>query len=441
MKIGLVAVSAMGAHDTGLLGPALDYAAFVARNQAIASLPSLALLTLAGMSGPEHTFRYFEMSDLDEELPSDFDLVAISSYTAHIYKAYELARRFRTLGVPTVIGGPHVSCLPDEAAQHCDAVAIGEGETIWAAILEDCQSGRLKKFYGSLDATFNLQDAPMPAFELLNVSRYNRLTVETSRGCPHRCEFCASSVLISGKYKQKPAEKVLAEIDRIRELWPRPFIELADDNTFVNRAYWMDILPEIGKRNVRWFAQADIRMAKDEELLRLMRASGCREVLIGIESPNAKDLDGVELRNNWKSRQSITAQQAVPIVQSHGIMVNGCFVLGLDSHGPEIFSEIYDFVCQTNLFDVQITFLTPFPGTPLYTRLLNEGRLLNPTDWDKCTLFDINFEPKGMSREVLARGYSNLAIELYNDSFTRARRSSLRKWLRQHQIRSLTPYN
>ena len=189
MRIALVAVSAMGAANRESLGPGFDSPAFVARNRTIQSLPSLALLTLAGMASRDHDFQYFEMEDLgpNGELPGKFDLAAISSYTAQIFTAYKLAEQYRAAGIPVVMGGPHVSCLPEEAAQHCDAAVIGEGEPVWLDVLRDCENGRLQKIYGSLRADFDLAESPMPAFELLDVTKYKRLTIETSRGCPHRC--------------------------------------------------------------------------------------------------------------------------------------------------------------------------------------------------------------------------------------------------------------
>lgn len=430
MRIGLLALSATGAVNPERAGPGFQKPAFLARNQAIDALPSLALLTLAGMTPSEHTLQYIEVrgDHVPQDLPDDFDLVCLSSYTARIFQAYEIARHYRSRGIPTVIGGPHVSCLPREAAEHCDAVAIGEGETCWLEILEDAALGKLKPFYGSLDATFDLAHAPMPAYELLDKNRdYARITLETSRGCPHRCEFCASSVLLARKYKQKPIEKVLAEVDRIKEFWPRPFLELADDNTFVNRKYWMELLPELKKRKVRWFAEADIRLGNDPELLELIAESGCKEVLIGFESPSQAHLDGLELKADWKSRQTLDPREAVTNIQQHGIMVVGCFVFGLDSQDADIFDAVYDFVRDTCLYDVQMTFLTPFPGTPLHERLHREGRLIKENAWDRCTLFDVNFIPKNMSVETLIEGFSDLGVRLFDDAFTAARRHELRR--------------
>jgi radical SAM superfamily enzyme YgiQ (UPF0313 family) len=405
---------------------------FVERSKVIASLPSLGLLTLAGMTPREHECAYFEVRDLTEaaDVPTDFDLVAISSFTAQIGEAYALADRFRAAGVPVVLGGLHVSMRPDEALEHADAVVVGEGECTWLDVLADAQHGVLRAKYVPA-RQFDLVDSPMPTFELLDIDRYNRLTVQTSRGCPLRCDFCAASILIAPAYRQKPVERVLAEIDRIRELWRRPFIEFADDNAFVNRRYWKRLLPELARRRVRWFAETDLSLYEDDELLDLMRESGCAQVLIGLESPNESELRGLELRNDWKRRWWSDYRAAVRRIQSHGIRVNGCFVLGLDGHGPEIFNDVYDFVEELELFDVQITVQTPFPGTPLYERLEREGRLLYDGSWERCTLFDVNYEPRGMSVDELRTGFRRLGERLYRDDLTKWRRENFnRKYLR-----------
>lgn len=430
MRIALVAMSGIRACDPELLRLGLTLPGFEGRRRAVADLPSLGLLTLAGMTPPRHEVAYLEVADLPPAwAPEGFDLVAISSFSAQIDEAYALAGRLRAARVPVVIGGLHATVLPREALGHADAVACGEGEMVWERILEDAERGRLGGIYGSTEPPFDLARAPLPAFHLLDVRRYNRLTVQTSRGCPHRCEFCAGSVLLGGRYRQKPAGRVLEEIDRIRSLWPRPFLEFADDDALVNREYWKQLLPEIRRRRMRWFAETDISIARDEELLDLMRDSGCVQVLIGLESPAEKPLRGIELHSDWKRRQRPVYREAIAAIQSRGIRVNGCFILGLDGQGPGVFGEVESFVRETGLCDVQVTIQTPFPGTPLHARLRREGRLLADGRWERCTLFDVTYRPLGMTPGQLREGFRDLIRSLYGEEATRRRRALIRKCL------------
>jgi len=435
MKIGMFPMSGIRACDEELLKLGLTLPGFVERSKTIASLPSLGLLTLAGMTPDRHHLHYVEVPDgnLFDPLPTDLDLAAISTYSAQIDEAYDLAQRFKAIRVPTVIGGTHVTALPEEAAQYCDAVVVGEGESSWLQVLEDAEKGELQQYYRTDAKGFDLTDAPMPAFELLDISKYNRLTVQTSRGCPHHCEFCASSVVLTHQYKQKPVAKVLAEIEQILTIWKQPFIEFADDNSFVNHSYWKELLTALRGKGLKWFAETDLSVANDEELLDLMRETGCAQVLIGLESPVKAGLQGLEQRNDWKFRVFPKYKEAIQTIQSHGITVNGCFVLGLDGQTADIFDQVFDFVREAELYEVQVTLLTPFPGTPLYARLEREGRLLEPTNWKKCTLFDINFKPSHMSTEELHEGFKRLAVELYNDEFTSWRRDRFKQSLRSRR--------
>jgi radical SAM superfamily enzyme YgiQ (UPF0313 family) len=425
VNICLIAMSGVRVVDPELARLGLTLPGFVERGRVIASLPSLGLLTLAGMTPARHRVAYHEVRDLRalEALPEGFELIAISSLSAQIGEAYELADRYRALGVQVVMGGLHVTAMPDEAARHADAVVVGEGESVWLDVLRDAEARALRPVYKS-DGKFSMADAPMPAYALLDIEKYNRLTVQVSRGCPFRCEFCASSVLLTTRYKQKPVGKVLAELDQIRGLWRRPFIEFADDNAFVDREYWKTLLPELKKRKVRWFAETDLSVYEDDELLELMRESGCAEVLIGFESPGASGLGGVELKHDWKLTHWREAERAITRIQAHGIRVNACFILGLDGQGPEIFDQLLEFVTRTVPFDVQITVQTPFPGTPLYTRLQREGRLLREDAWETCTLFDVNFRPQFMSAEELRTRFRDLGVRLYGPELTELRRSA-----------------
>src|SRR5438093_1337263 len=254
----------------------------------------------------------------------------------------------------------------------------------------------------------------MPRFDLLEPDKYNRITVQTSRGCPHKCEFCASSILLTSRYKLKPVEKVLAEIQAIKRIWPRPFIEFADDNSFVHREHYKTLLRALVKEKIRWFTEADVNVAQDDELLGLMRDSGCQQVLIGLESPRKASLDGIDLNGNWKMRQRERYQAAIEKTQSYGITVNGCFILGLDADTPDIFDQVLQFVRESGLYEVQVTFLTAFPGTPLYQRLKSEGRIIQDQAWHLCTLFDINIRPKNMNVHELQNGFLRLVKCLYS---------------------------
>ena len=405
----------------------------VERSKVIASLPSLSLLTLAALTPRDVEVSYREVPDLAAEADPvrNCDLVAISSYSAQIDDAYRLAGLYRERGIPVVVGGPHVTARPDEARARGLTAVAGEGELSWERVLTDFSRGRLAPEYRPPEAsTDDLALAPIPRFELLEMERYNRITVQTSRGCPHRCEFCASSVLLSPRYKTKPVAKIIAEIRRIKELWPHPFIEFADDNSFVTRSHAKELLTALKTENVKWFTEADVSIAGDPELLDLMRESGCRQVLIGLESPDEEELDGIEMKSNWKRHRVGDYEAAIRTIQSHGVTVNGCFVLGLDGQDETIFDRVYEFVERSGLYEVQITALTPFPGTPLHERLRVEGRLLAEGAWERCTLFDVNFIPTGMSPERLQAGLVDLGRRLYDKNFIEARRARFFRDLR-----------
>jgi radical SAM superfamily enzyme YgiQ (UPF0313 family) len=309
---------------------------------------------------------------------------------------------------------------------------VGEGELLWPEVLNDFERGALKPVYVSAQpGSFDLRDAPMPRFDLLDPEKYNRITVQTSRGCPHKCEFCASSILLTRRYKLKPVEKVIAEIHEIKRIWARPFIEFADDNSFVHREHYKALLRKLAKERLRWFTEADVNVAQDDELLGLMRDSGCQQVLIGLESPRRASLAHVEQSTDFKLRQRDRYVAAIQKIQSYGITVNGCFILGLDGDTPDVFDEVLAFVRESGLYEVQVTFMTAFPGTPLYQRLKQEERIIRDGAWELCTLFDINFTPKQMTVAQLQSGFLALAKQLYSAEETCARRHQFKMMLKR----------
>ncbi len=434
MKLLLAAFSGVRVQNARLMELGLTLPGFVERSRVIASLPSLGLLTLASHTPPGWEVEYREFDQFGEPelsaiLADGFDVVAISALSARILEAYAVADRLRDKGVCVVMGGLHVTALPDEASQHADSVVIGEGEPVWEQLLLDYEQGCLRPRYSSFAAPrFDLSQSRTPRYDLLDISRYNRLTLQTTRGCPLDCEFCAASRTLS-TYKMKPLETVRRDLEAILALWPRPFLELADDNTFVKKSWSRQLASLLKEYPVRWFTECDISIADDPELLELLATSGCVQVLIGLESAEPEGLRGLDSRG-WKLARYNSYHEKIARIQSYGISVNGCFIMGLDSHTAETFEQTRRFVQESALSEVQLTVLTPFPGTALYRRLQGEGRLPDQPYWDRCTLFDVVFEPARMSMGELEAQFEDLMAAVYSDDMVAARKANFRRCLR-----------
>lgn len=436
LKIGLLAMSGVRAHDPKLLQMGLTLPGFVERSKVIASLPSLGLLYLGAVTPPGHDLRYYE-AEADGKEPAELytcDLVAISTFSAQVGEAYAIADRLRAAGVKVAMGGLHVSVLPEEALRHCDYAIVGEGENAWPHVVEAALRGERRRLFHAGDyGKVDVANLPVPRYDLLGDRPYNRFTVQSTRGCPWRCDFCASTVMLAERYRKRPVEQVIRDIRAIARLHPHPFIEFADDNTFVDKAWGRELCRQLAPLHVKWFTETDLSVADDPDLLDLMRASGCRQVLIGLESPSPDSLEGIELHANVKARWFARHADVVRTIQSHGITVNGCFILGLDRHTPAIFRQVLEFAEAVSLYDVQVTFLTAFPGTPLYERLRREGRILEEGRWDLCTLFDVNHRPAGMTPEELREGMYWLVERLYSAEATERRRRPFFDALRRHE--------
>ena len=435
-KVILISMSGVRVYNKKLFDLGLTLPGFVERSKVIASLPSLALLTLAAHT-PDHweilykeldNYTEIELNEIVNERP---DLIAFSSLTARINETYSLAGKFRKQGIKVAIGGLHVSAVPNEAMNFADSVIQGEGEVIWEKLLSDYENNKLKPFYSSLsssDYTFHLNSSKIPKYELLDISKYNRLTIQTTRGCPLHCSFCAASRTISS-YKKKPIEQIERELHKIFEVWDRPFIELADDNTFIDKVWSRELLKLFSNYKMKWFTETDISVAYDDKLLELLAKSNCAQVLIGFETSTAKGLKGVD-KNNWKYKQFDNYLKSIDKIQSYGISVNGCFILGFDTDTKETFKETERFIKESNLSEVQITLLTPFPGTDLYKQLKEENRLLTENYWDRCTLFDVNFIPKNFSAEELENYFQELMTNIYSTDVVKERKKKFKQTIK-----------
>ncbi len=426
-------MSGVRIQNPDLLSLGMTLPGFINRGKVIASLPSLGCLTLAGLTPPDWELAYVEIDHLtdstfDDVYEKSCDLVAISSLTARINDAYLLADELMKRGRTVVIGGLHASAVPEEARLHSDSVIVGEGEPVWQEVCSDYLVNRLKKEYRA-ERLHHFAPWSIPRYDLLNPSRYNRITLQTTRGCPLNCTFCGASRLIS-HYKTKPIELIEQELEAIDAIWPKPFIELADDNTFVNKKWAKEMIKVLKRKKVKWFTESDISIADDEELLTELASSGCAQILVGLESIDPGALDETDTKS-WKRKRRSQYFESISKIQEKGISVNGCFIFGFDSDLPSVFDSTAEFALDSGLSEVQITILTPFPGTQLYHKLKHERRMLFENIWDKCTLFDVTFRPRGMSAKELESGFMNLAATLYSRENSSKRKAILNQCTRQ----------
>jgi radical SAM superfamily enzyme YgiQ (UPF0313 family) len=426
MRMGLMAMSGVRVIDPDLAWLGVTLPQFISRGHVVASLPSLSLLTIAALTPPEVDLEYVEVPhimDFNTRRLPHYDAVAVSSYSAQMHEAYILCDLLRSRGTKVIMGGPHVTALPTEALAHADAVVLGEAEPHWPGLIADLTAGRLRRVYGDQPGPlYDLKQAPVPRFDLLDPENYNRIPVQTSRGCPHNCEFCAGSRNFGPGYRQKDVDQVIRELETISQTWERPFIEFADDNLFVNPTWGQELLRRLTPLGTRWFAETDISVADNRDLLRALRPAGCYQLLIGLESLSQDSLRRVE-STGWKAARVGRYVEAVRTIQDHGVTVNACFIVGLDGDTPAVFDEIRRFDEQAQPLEIQVTVLTPFPGTALFGRLQREGRLDPAPFWNRCTLFDITYEPVGMTREQLRQGLHDLFKDLYNEhAFQRRKR-------------------
>jgi radical SAM superfamily enzyme YgiQ (UPF0313 family) len=402
------------------------------RAEALAALPALGLLTLAGATPDAWTCSYHEAPMDSEALAQEVAarkpaLVAVSALTASIDAAYDLCDRLRARGLRTVIGGLHASMCPDEAALHADAVAIGDGEAVWPAILSDVQAGGLKPRYRA--GAFDIAQSPQPRFDLVANKPRPRFTLQTERGCPLACEFCGASRLL-GAFREKPLALIERELDAICDLTPRPVIELADDNTFAGKRDHGALLSALGSRGVRWFTEADWRIGHDPRLVCQLAEAGCVQVLMGVESPFITPAGMGPKQANVNE-----VLDAIENLQDAGVAVNACFIAGMDGETRESLEQLADFILDCPAAEVQVTLQTPFPGTALRRRLEREGRLL-PRAWSAYTLFDVTYVPDRMTPGELELGFEQLVREVYSPPALQMRATIRREVSRETELQT-----
>jgi radical SAM superfamily enzyme YgiQ (UPF0313 family) len=363
------------------------------------------LLTIAALTPPDSTVEFIDENVKKIDFKKKFDLIAISAMTQQITRGYEIADCFRKLGIPVIFGGIHPTLVPEEVKAHADCVVIGEAENIWADVLNDFECKKLKPFYKSLGEV-DLSQSPIPKYSLLEKNIYKLVNIQTSRGCPHDCDYCSASKIFGKKYRRKSTAQILKEIECAISHLGNVKIVFSDDNFLVDRKLSKNLLKELIPLNIKWHAQSDISIAEDEELLILAKQSGCTYLFIGLESVNPENLKCIDTKN-WKYSKSTNYAEYIKIIQSFGIGVMGSFIVGLDSDDVTVFSKLEKFIIDNNLWAASITIMTPFPGTRLRERLESQNRIID-SNWKNHTGYNINFLPKNISKEDIQTGIVDL---------------------------------
>jgi radical SAM superfamily enzyme YgiQ (UPF0313 family) len=365
----------------------------------------LSLTTVAALTPRNH-----DVTICDENVqPLDFDtpcdVVGITFMTALAPRAYAIADEFRRRGKIVVAGGFHATFRPEEAAEHFDAVVIGDAEGLWPRVLDDIERGRLARFYRAAELP-DLSETPVPRRELTaGTSRHYVTThaVQTGRGCRHACKFCSITAFARGTHRSRPLEHVLEELKSV----PRNFM-FVDDNIIADPEYAKRLFRAMAPMKKRWISQCSLKIAEDPELLDLARAAGCCGVFVGVETISQENLDAVN--KGFNDRHGYYRQIAA--IQAKGIGVQVGIIVGLDGDDPTVFQRTLRFLQQAHVNALQLAILTPQPGTPLYDEFERAGRIVD-RDWSHYDYRHVVMRPARMTAEQLQDGADWLYRQFY----------------------------
>ncbi len=370
------------------------------------SVAQLNLLVIAA-----YARKYFEVRIIDENIENidaevHADLVGITIMTSTALRGYEIAALYRKRGIPVIMGGVHVFFLPDEAALHADSLVIGESEEIIEGIFKDFFHGELKKIYRA-EQLHNLHDLPNPPLDLLKEGGYSfKNIMETARGCPHDCEYCSVSQFWGRKFRFRPVEEVIESIKSM----PPGDILFIDDNIFGHPHRAKELFEKMIPLKRRWYGQGDIRVAHNPELLDLAARCGCKWIFVGFESTNPDNLKAMK-----KEKINVVGQYAesISLVQKKGINIFGSFIFGLDYDDTSVFDNTLRFCKENRLGGANFYILTPFPGTRLFKKMEEDGRILHK-DWSRYDANHVVFKPALMTESQLMEGYINAYKKFYS---------------------------
>ena len=357
----------------------------------------LTLTTLAALIPRDlpHELTLIDEGIVDVPDDLDVDLIGMTVITGSSKRAYELSAKFRAKGVTVVLGGPHITLIPEDAQPHADAVVVGYAEETWPQLIRDFAQGNLRARY-DMAPNLSLAGRPFALRHLLPRKHFITNNVfEATRGCIHSCEFCVVPSAWGRKPYQKPVDEV---VEDIRQHGARKLI-FVDLNLVADPEYAVSLFEALIPLRVKWYGLATTKMAEDRTLLSLAARSGCKGILMGFESLSQSSLRSACKSFNHPDRY----KEIVDNLHAHGISLQACVVFGADEDGPDVFERTAQFVVDTKIDLPRFAALTPFPGTPLFKRLEAEDRLLT-RDWEQYDAQHVVFQPAHMSPKTLQDG-------------------------------------
>lgn len=367
--------------------------------------PPLSLMTLAGLTPPEHTVTIADENVETLDPSAQPDLVGITTNVDTALRAYELADGFRCGGTPVVLGGIHASAIPEEAVGHADAVCIGEAEGVWHKILADAARGALSKIYRN-SGPASPAEIPLPRRDLVHAERYLCTDILcATRGCPFSCEFCYNScAYIYHQYRTRPVAAVLREIASLGSR----HVMFIDDNLIGNPAWTRELLKALRPLRLRWHGAVSANIGRRPELMDLMQESGCASLFIGFESINEKAVNAAQKGQNHPETYAAT----ITALHERQIMVNASLTFGFDQEDSGVFQSTLDWLVANKVETMTGHILTPYPGTRLFARMMREGRMLD-FNWSHYNTANVVFKPARMTEEELRDGYLWMYEQFY----------------------------
>lgn len=369
----------------------------------------LTLTTLAALIPSDLDVELELIDESIQTIPENLeaDIIGLTVITGTAKRSYELAMEFRSRNQFVVLGGPHVTLVPDEAKLFADVIFEGYAEETWPQFLHDFVTKSHKDVYRQSE-TFNLNHPVFPKRELFNKNHFlTQAVFEATRSCVHKCDFCVVPAAWGGKHYRKPIEFVIEDIKRVNQ----KKIIFVDLNLVAHKGYAKELFARLIPLNISWFGLSTVLIANDDEMLELMARSGCKGLLLGMESISDASLQ--EMNKQFNS--SIDYRLLIEKLHRLKISIQGCFVFGLDHDTKDTFDETIDFVLETGIDLPRFAVLTPFPGTPLYKRLESENRILTK-NWELYDVQHVVFEPKNMTPLELSEGHSRVWQTVYSYS-------------------------